>query len=978
VAEGQVREPDLGRRSIVGKAWLASGPPFCVIAGEPGSGKTTLLRFLALQASQDPSYFPVFVPLTSVNFDHEGPLLLRALDWGLSWLEVTDIDHVQEVRSLYLRRVLQGQAVVILDGFDELLSDKQAKLLDLVREGERVDFGGNKIVLSTRRIDSAGSISKASFYEIAPLSAQQKRELVRGLIPDPDAAEQIVSLLYTLLDAGIAAFPIGWLGLIARFISERKPPLGSALEVMADLVEYGLRGISTADIPVRAALARLAYQGLWSGGTYSPHDLNQALAQLGFVTGLEQLVEALAASPLVVAQKNKAPSETYTFSHRLIQEYLAALDLSGRPDPVMAIASTGFDARFSGSDVPAMAVGLIDNPNVAIATFETLPDSLNHVILSLRARTMRFTDSAGHAQVERIADNIEFLIRCPNRASIEGLRALGGSLVGANRAIFEALSNRIRSLLQGAENMHRYRALLFVAAARFPGVLSQIAPSLVAEDENVREAAATALGELRDTAAIPMLVQAYLNNPGNLVFQPAVSAIRAIGGPLASEALIGLLSNKSLYRNLRWPIADELGLLGDPAVTGALIVALKDEADVVREHAAGALGLLSAKDALDDMHQCLSDPEVGVRIRAARALGLLRDRRSAVFLLRALGDVHPVVREEAALALARVDQDALLGSLRKTVADASISWRGFAAALLAEMLGYDAVPILRLLCRDSDSEAREGAARGLALIPHDDAKSLLMELIRDEMEGVRCRAIEGLARQEHFAAVPHIIDRLQKDESTMVRMEAAKALRGLGDSAAVSPLISVVEFDPMIGPYAALALGELKDETAIPVLAAAWLRQQYDFLREFFAIAIGRIDGATAAAVLRELFVNEDEKRRVEIAQAFHEMRDVNGVPGMFAGLADSSPAVRRLARRSLQSLSYQELTAGIRLGLADAQSIVRLQAVQIAPFYADDSLGETLGSLFKNDPDPEVRQQSAVALEQWGRKQACLKGALD
>jgi HEAT repeat protein len=367
-----------------------------------------------------------------------------------------------------------------------------------------------------------------------------------------------------------------------------------------------------------------------------------------------------------------------------------------------------------------------------------------------------------------------------------------------------------------------------------------------------------------------------------------------------------------------------------------------------------------------------------VRIRAAKALGLLQNQESTSYLLGALGDAHPVVREEAALALVRVDQDALLASLRNTVADASSSWRGYAATLLAEMLGHEALPILQLLCRDPDNEAREGGARGLALIPYDDAKSLLLELINDEAEGVRYRAVEGLARQEHFAAIPNIIDRLQKDGSAMVRMEAARALRGLGGSAAVSSLISVVEFDPMIGPYAALALGDLKDETAIPALAAAWRRQEYDFLREYFVIAIGRIDSATAAAVLRDLFLNEDEKRRVEVAQAFHEMRDVTGVPGMLAGLADSAPAVRILARRSLQSLSYQELAAGIGLGLADPQSIVRLQAVKIAPFYADQNLGQTLASLRNNDADAGVRQQSAVAIERWGRKLACLKGVVN
>jgi hypothetical protein len=206
-------------------------------------GKTALLRFLAWKATHDPSCFPVFASLPTIQLDGEGPLLVRALDWCLRWLQTSDIGDLDDLRALYLRRLLQGRAVVILDGLEELEPGVRATLMDLIREGDRANFGGNTVVLSSRKPDSVSSIIGASLYQIMPFTPQQMRELVVRLIPDPEIAKQVVSTLATVLDTGLAAQSVGWLQLVARLSVERQLRRGSALDVLSDVVEIGLRGM---------------------------------------------------------------------------------------------------------------------------------------------------------------------------------------------------------------------------------------------------------------------------------------------------------------------------------------------------------------------------------------------------------------------------------------------------------------------------------------------------------------------------------------------------------------------------------------------------------------------------------------------------------------------------------------------------------------------------------------------------------------
>jgi HEAT repeat protein len=113
------------------------------------------------------------------------------------------------------------------------------------------------------------------------------------------------------------------------------------------------------------------------------------------------------------------------------------------------------------------------------------------------------------------------------------------------------------------------------------------------------------------------------------------------------RCLVKALNDRD-FISIRWRAAIALGKTGDPSAVPALITALADENDHVREEVAEALGIIGDDQAIDPLIQALRDPQRGVRLRAVKALEMIGDRAEPA-LQRVLGtgsaSILPVVRE---------------------------------------------------------------------------------------------------------------------------------------------------------------------------------------------------------------------------------------------------------------------------------------------------------------------------------------------
>jgi HEAT repeat protein len=92
------------------------------------------------------------------------------------------------------------------------------------------------------------------------------------------------------------------------------------------------------------------------------------------------------------------------------------------------------------------------------------------------------------------------------------------------------------------------------------------------------------------------------------------------------------------------------------------------------------------------------------------------------------------------------------------------------------------LPALRPLLGDPSPDRRWWAVRSLALIGGPEAERLLIERLSDEDEPTRCAAALALGQLRAEAAIPHLLAAL-RDASGWMRDSAADALSLIGDQA---------------------------------------------------------------------------------------------------------------------------------------------------------------------------------------------------
>jgi len=151
---------------------LATAPAL-VILGDPGAGKSTLLKVLALALSRQPDGpLPILVPLNAYAVALQGGEI--SLYDFLARYFATRQHRLSGLRSLFDAALTAGQAVVLLDGLDEVQTER-AFLARLVQDFAaeyipRPDAGGapipgNRLVVTSRIVG----------YREAPLGGSRWR-----------------------------------------------------------------------------------------------------------------------------------------------------------------------------------------------------------------------------------------------------------------------------------------------------------------------------------------------------------------------------------------------------------------------------------------------------------------------------------------------------------------------------------------------------------------------------------------------------------------------------------------------------------------------------------------------------------------------------------------------------------------------------------------------------------------------------------
>ncbi len=234
------------------------------------------------------------------------------------------------------------------------------------------------------------------------------------------------------------------------------------------------------------------------------------------------------------------------------------------------------------------------------------------------------------------------------------------------------------------------------AKIKFEGAFDDVIRALHSQDEEMREEAAKALGELGDYRAVDPLIE-LLADDNRYVRREAAKSLGKIGDEKAIPALINALKDEDRYGregaaeglgemgghaypslidamadddwHVRMGAAIALRIIGDRDALPVLITAMQDENRFVRREVIKSLGRIGDHSVIDTLIEALKDPDRSVRLRAVSALSKCRDKRVIEPLIEALNDEDSGVRLRVIRALEEIDDPRASKALNNSYGD---------------------------------------------------------------------------------------------------------------------------------------------------------------------------------------------------------------------------------------------------------------------------------------------------------------------
>ena len=362
--------------------------------------------------------------------------------------------------------------------------------------------------------------------------------------------------------------------------------------------------------------------------------------------------------------------------------------------------------------------------------------------------------------------------------------------------------------------------------------------------------------EIAERAEVRTALIAAASNPD----RPSEKAIRLLGYLGCVEAL-PVFADALASQALRSTVLEVLPRVGGAEAVIKPLHALLEKPDVACRlraiHAAGALG--QAVGIIGVLEKGMADPDGSVRAAAVEQLGHLvsvdSSARVGAHLRDALGDPSARVRAAAVGELSRVP----------------VSW-----AWLAPMMS------------DRDPAVRLAVIEGSAAAPARSARRVLRKALADERPQVREEAARALhdRRGAYFAVLQR---KALRDPSARVRRAVVHESRHRYD----------------LWEYEDLAPGEAVqlDRSTARVLRRALRDADPKVRAEALEWLIG-MDGRRAIGLFGGVLRHGDRALRRRTVEALSQRREPGTVPLLRAASRDTDPAIRRLARDCLQSLT--------------------------------------------------------------------------
>lgn len=1024
-----------------------------VIVGAPGCGKTTLLKYLTLESLKRGERFPIFLELKTISeqaiTEAKGKLSELLFEQAVAKPLHLYPREYEILKRLFFDHLAASEVSIFLDGLDEVSGTEfYTRLCSLISDFTHSDYRDNDLILSTRPYALQVRFEGLNELEIAPLNQQQMEDFVSHYYFEDPATLQFLPHLRRRHELqGIARVPF-LLAVIAYLYRQQGEIVGERLELYRLIIQqlviqldrekpvakrfyiFDPEGFLKKEFLKKLAFDRLFVDQVEKDAERLIFTSEDILKKAQSFCRPEVRPDLLAADVKATPLLREVGSDAYAFAHLTIQEYLAALALSGHSDCEKLFCRNYFEPTLAEMEVLPMALGLMGQQDELYTTLEGLPESLTFIGLRLRIRGFTYGSKISIEHRAKLSDWLIQFITNVDAEEMPYLDAICRSYSATNSQDLEMIVDRITPLLHADRREVCERAIevlgriggdesvgvlidaldnsnVDVKAAEALGLVGgeQAMEALtiaLLDAENytsdVRGKAAEALGQIGGEEAVGNLLDA-LGDEDLFVREKVVEALESIGGERAIEGLLEALRHDDDVI-VRRSAAEALGRNGgEPAVAG-LLDALTEDQDEVSETAAEALVVIGGEEVVEGLIKVLDYSHSDACWRAVDALEQIGGDRSVFGLIKALADDESDVRERAADALVQASGEQVIIELTEALNDENRDIRLQMVEILERIGGEQAVAGLRQALQDDDEVISRRAAEGLKRIGKDQEVTSFVNALSGGGQYDRKRAVEVLIELADSRAAASLIRSLD-DDNPDIRLTALESLIRIRDPRAVTGIVkALTDNNPSIRTLAANALEEIGGVgttgellTAIETHDEDTLRSAIDALRhiteedrivrlidelnsvgfrsrESAAKALVRLRGEGVAAMLFNILDDSDRAVRRSVAEMLVRINHKGSVTGWLELLRDEDRSVRGRAAKALVQIGDQRAIDGLFKALRDRAHYVRSRAtealVQIGGKLVIDGLLKAL-----RDDDTDVCERAATALAGIGGEQA-------
>jgi HEAT repeat protein len=347
------------------------------------------------------------------------------------------------------------------------------------------------------------------------------------------------------------------------------------------------------------------------------------------------------------------------------------------------------------------------------------------------------------------------------------------------------LRNKLEDLFRDPEEEVRQAACRAAGELKLKTAIPSLL-ILLMKDEPVARAAMRALADL-DAREASDLIRARLDEKYEWDQRDAIAALTRLGTVEPRDvarfathrdsslraATVAALTKAKAGAELLPFLADanpEIQALACEAVGGPpelrrLRTFLSHRSPEVRATALHGLALNDVRDAVPEITPLLLDTDPRVRSQAVQALERFEYLPAARPIAALLGDEDASVRYIAAAALLRMGTPDLCSDLLPLLSHPQSRARTMAARLLQEFDARDAVPAIAALLRDPHPFVRGIAADRLARLGAETSAAAIRELLADPNRGVRWSAATALGSFGDSSRIQAALDPEREPES---------------------------------------------------------------------------------------------------------------------------------------------------------------------------------------------------------------------